>query len=105
MGTPGVRAMLPRLAPPSRESVLRMARPMGEQATLPRHPDLVDLFVAEGQDPTAAAALRAEVGVAVSPFALLSPHGWRRGARVRPDELRRVAMPTIVVWGDREPLG
>jgi pimeloyl-ACP methyl ester carboxylesterase len=41
----------------------------------------------------------------VSPFALLSPSGFRRQSRVRADELRQVAMPTLVVWGEREPLG
>jgi 2-hydroxy-6-oxonona-2,4-dienedioate hydrolase len=105
MGTPGLGALLSRLAPPSRKSVLRMARPMGEHATLPRHPDLIDLFVVEGRDPAAVAAFRAEVRVLVSPFALISPSGFRRRARLRPDELRKVSMPTLVLWGDREPLG
>ena len=41
----------------------------------------------------------------VSPFALLTPSGFRRRSRLRPDELRQVAMPTLVVWGEHEPLG
>ena len=41
----------------------------------------------------------------VSPFALLSPSGFRRHSRVRPDELRQLAMPTLVVWGEQDPLG
>jgi pimeloyl-ACP methyl ester carboxylesterase len=41
----------------------------------------------------------------VSPFALLSPSGWRRQGRMRPDDLRRLAMPTLVLWGERDPVG
>jgi pimeloyl-ACP methyl ester carboxylesterase len=86
MGTPGVGALLSRV-PSSPTSVLRFARFMGEEATLAAHPDLVDLFVVAGRDPLAISALRAEVRVLVSPFALLSHSGWRRRSRVRPDEL------------------
>lgn len=103
--TPGVGELLSRLAPPSPKSVLRLASFMGEKATLAGHPDLVDLLVAVGRDPIADRAAKAEFRVLVSPFALLSPSGFRRRSRVRPDELRRVAMPTLLVWGEREPLG
>jgi pimeloyl-ACP methyl ester carboxylesterase len=41
----------------------------------------------------------------ISPFALLSPSGWRHRARMPPDELRRLAMPTLVLWGERDPVG
>ncbi len=67
--------------------------------------DLVDLLVAVGRDPIADRAVRAEFRVLVSPFALLSPSGFRRRSRVRPDELQQVAMPTLVLWGEQEPLG
>jgi pimeloyl-ACP methyl ester carboxylesterase len=104
MATPGVGALLSRV-PPSPKSVLRFARFMGERATLAAHPDLVDLFVVAGRDPLAVSALRAEVRELVSPFALLTPSGFRRHSRVRPDELRQLAMPTLLIWGEREPLG
>jgi pimeloyl-ACP methyl ester carboxylesterase len=105
IATPGVGELLSRLAPPSPKSMLRFASFMGEKTTLARHPDLVDLMVAAGRDPIAASGARTEVRVLVSPFALLSPSGFRRRSRVRPDELRQVAMPTMVVWGEQEPLG
>jgi pimeloyl-ACP methyl ester carboxylesterase len=104
MGTPGVGALLSRV-PPSPKSVLRLAKSLGERATLAAHPDLVDLFVVVGRDPLAASALRAEARAMVSPFALLSASGFRRRARVRSDELRRLAVPTLLIWGEREPLG
>ena len=105
VATPGVGALLSRLAPPSPKSVLRLASVMGEQATLARHPDLIDLLVAMGRDPVTDRAAKAEIRVLVSPFALLSPSGFRGRSRVRPDELRQVAMPTLMVWGERDPLG
>jgi pimeloyl-ACP methyl ester carboxylesterase len=105
IATPGVGELLSRLVPPSPKSLLRFASFMGEQATLAAHPDLVDLMVAAGRDPIAASGARAEVRVLVSPFALLTPSGFRRHAHARPNELHRLAMPTLVVWGEREPLG
>jgi pimeloyl-ACP methyl ester carboxylesterase len=105
VATPGVGALLPRLAPSSPKSVLRLARVMGEQATLAGHPDLIDLLVALGRDPVTDRVARAELRVLISPFALLSRSGFRGRSRVRPDELRQVAMPTLIVWGERDPLG
>jgi len=104
LGTPGVGSLLSRV-PPSHSSVLRLAGFMGERETLAARPELVDLFMVAGRDPVAASALRAEVRVLISPFAVLSHSGWRRATRVRRDELRRVATPTLLLWGEREPLG
>ncbi len=105
IATPGAGELLSRLVRPSRKSVLRFARFMGEQATLANYPDLVDLFVATRRDHIADMAGRAEIRALASPFALLSPSGFRRRSRLRPDELRGVAMPTLVLWGEHEPLG
>ena len=102
---PGMGELLSRLVPPSPKSVLRFARFVGEKATLAAHPDLVDLMVATGRDPIAAASARAEIRVLVAPFALLSPSGFRRHSSVQPDELRQLAMATLVVWGEQDPLG
>ena len=105
IGTPGMGKLLSRLVPPSRTAVLRFAGLMGEKATLATHPELVDLMVATGRDSIAASSARAEIRVLVSPFALLSPSGFRRHSRVRPDELHQLAMPTLMVWGEQDPLG
>jgi pimeloyl-ACP methyl ester carboxylesterase len=105
VGTPGLGQLLSRLAPPSPKSVLRLASSVGEKGTLARYPDLVDLLVAAGRDPITDRAAKAEFRALISPFALLSPSGWRRRARLRPDELRRLTMPTLVLWGERDPVG
>lgn len=104
MATPGVGDLLARV-PPSRKSVLQFARFMGERETLSAHPDLVDLFLVAQRDPLAVSAVRAEVRVLVSPLALLSRSGWRRRSRVRADEVRKLSVPTLLLWGEREPLG
>lgn len=106
IATPGLGGLLSRLVPPTPKSMLRFARLVAaEEATLAGHPDLVDLLVAVGRDPIADRAFRAELRVFISPFALLSPSGFRRRARVRSDELAQVAMPTLLVWGEHEKLG
>jgi pimeloyl-ACP methyl ester carboxylesterase len=105
MATPALGAVLRRLVPPSPASFMRLARAVGEGETIGAHPDLIDLVVAVARDPTAQQATRAEFRALVSPFALLSRNGFRRHDRVRPEDLRRLAMPTSVVWGERDPLG
>ena len=61
--------------------------------------------MALGRDPVTDRAAKAEIRLLVSPFALLSRSGFRGRSRVRPGELRQVAMPTLIVWGERDPLG
>jgi pimeloyl-ACP methyl ester carboxylesterase len=98
--TPVVGQLLSRLAPPSPKSTLRFAHHVAREGeTLARHPDLVDLLVAAGRDPITDRVSKAELRVFASPL------GYRRRSRVRPDELRQLAMPTLVIWGEHEPLG
>jgi len=98
--TPVVGQLLSRLAPPSPTSILRFAHHVArEKEPLARHPDLVDLLVAAGRDPITDHASKAELRLFVSPF------GFRRRSRLRPDELRQLAMPTLLIWGESEPLG
>jgi pimeloyl-ACP methyl ester carboxylesterase len=105
-GTPGLAELLAQLAPPSPKAVLRFAHHAArEGATLARYPDLVDLLAASLRDPIADRTSRTEERVFVSPLALVSASGFRRRARLGADELRRLAMPTLVIWGAQEPLG
>ncbi|MGH3877922.1 MAG: alpha/beta fold hydrolase [Actinophytocola sp.] len=104
--TPGAGDLLSRLMRPTPKSMLKFADQVaGEKTTLAAHPDLVDLLVAAGRDPVTDRAARAELRMFVSPFALLSRSGFRRRSSVRPDELSRLAMPTLLMWGKDERLG
>jgi pimeloyl-ACP methyl ester carboxylesterase len=98
--TPVVERLLSRLAPPSPTSILRFAHHIArEKETLARYPDLIDLLVAAGRDPITDQVSKAELRAFVSPF------GFRRRSRMRPDELRQLAVPTLLIWGEYEPLG
>jgi pimeloyl-ACP methyl ester carboxylesterase len=85
--------------------VLQFANFMGEKETLARYPDLIDLLVAGRLNPVANQVAGQEFRLLISPCALLTPSGFRHRSRVRLDELRQVAMSTLVIWGDRDPLG
>jgi pimeloyl-ACP methyl ester carboxylesterase len=105
ISTPGLGSLLSRLAPPSRESVLKIAEFVGEKETLLRYPEVVDLLGAVAADPIAGRATTNEFRALISPFALLTRSGFRRRGRVHADDLRGLAMPTLVLWGDRDPVG
>ena len=97
MATPVVGALLARVKP-NAAMIVRMMASMGEKDTIVRHPELLATLVATGRDPDATAVNRAELR------AVLGPLGFRRSALVRAEELRRVRAPTLLIWGDRDPV-
>jgi pimeloyl-ACP methyl ester carboxylesterase len=99
MAAPVVGDLLARVVKPNARMVVRLMSSMGEKDTIVRHPDLIESMVAAGRDPIASAVNLAELRAGTSPF------GFRRSLRVHPDELRRLTVPTLVVWGDRDPVG
>ncbi len=105
MATPVLFRSVQRVSPPSSHSSLQFAKMMGEGDTLVDHPDLIDLMVAAGKDPIIANTNVNEARAIISPLALVTPSGFRRDLRLRPGELGRVSARTLLIWGDREPLG
>ena len=99
MAAPVAGDLLPRLVKPSAKMVVRMMSSMGEGETILRHPDLIDAIVAAGRDPIAAATDHAELR------AILTPLGFRRSLRVQPSELQELTVPTLLIWGDHDPVG
>lgn len=93
--------LLARAVKPNEKLVVRFMASMGENDTIVRYPDLLEALVAAGTDPVAAAANFAEHRAIISP---LSPR-FRRALRVHPDELRGLTMPTLMIWGDHDPIG
>ena len=86
-----------RLQQPSREAVLDVAEIFGEREAMQDHPAFVDAIAAH-------VAESAETGF--TEFnAVGSIRGWRPSIRLGEDELAALEPPTLVVWGDRDPLG
>jgi pimeloyl-ACP methyl ester carboxylesterase len=98
MATPLLGQVLSRTMKPGRRMLMRLMSSMGEAETILRYPDLLDSLVDAAHDPVATAANVAEFQ------ALLSPLGPRTAVRIRPDDLRRVAVRTLMIWGDRDPV-
>lgn len=98
MATPVLGQLLTRAVKPGRRMLLRLMSSVGERDTIVRHRDLLDSLVDAAHDPVASAANVAELQ------ALLSPFGTRRAARIRPDDLRRLTVPTLMIWGDHDPV-
>ena len=99
MTTPVIGDVLARVVKPNPKMVVRLLSSVGEKDTIVRHPDLIESVVAAGRDPIASAANLAELR------AVISPGGFRPSARVSPDDLRRLTVPTLLVWGDHDPVG
>jgi pimeloyl-ACP methyl ester carboxylesterase len=91
--------VLPRVVKPNRKLLVRLMASMGEKDTIVRYPELIESLVAAAREPVAAAANLAELR------AVLSPLGFRPTARLEPDALRQLSVPTLLIWGDRDPVG
>jgi len=98
MATPVLGDLLARRVKPGRRTLLRLMSSMGEQDTIVAHPDLLDSLIAGARDPVASAANQAEVR------ALMSPIGWRKSMRITAQDLRALAVPTLMIWGDHDPV-
>jgi len=98
MATPALGRLLRRVVRPDRRMMRRLLATMGEGDTILQHPALLDSLVDAARDPLAVRANAAELR------AFLSPLGVRPATRIRPDELRRIARPTLMIWGDHDPV-
>ena len=75
-----------------------MMASVGEAETIVRHPDLLDSLVAGARDPVASRANLAELR------ALIARGSFRPGMRLSHEELRQLSVPTLMIWGDRDPV-
>jgi pimeloyl-ACP methyl ester carboxylesterase len=88
-----------QMPPPSPETVVRNMSVFGEAETIVNYPDQIDALVAAGHDRLASSVSIAELRT------LISPTGWQPQLVVSPDELGALKVPTMLIWGDRDPLG
>jgi pimeloyl-ACP methyl ester carboxylesterase len=91
--------LVARVVKPNATMLVRLMSSMGEKDTIVRYPDLIEALVAAGKDPIASAVNLAELRAAISSF------GFRRSMPLQPDELRRLSVPTLLIWGDHDPVG
>jgi len=98
VATPVLGQLVSRTLKPNRRALIRLMAMMGERDTIVRHPDLLDSLLDSARDPVATAANVAELQ------ALLSPFGPRPSTRIRAEELRRLSVPTMMIWGDHDPV-
>jgi pimeloyl-ACP methyl ester carboxylesterase len=98
VATPGAGPP-PEMPPPSTESVIHSMTIFGEGDTIARYPEQLEAMVAAGYDQLLDGARLAELR------ALIAPTGWQPALAVRPDELRAVTVPTLLIWGEQDPLG
>ena len=96
--TPGIGDLMVRAVKPGRRMLLKMMASVGEAETIVRHPDLLESLVAGARDPVATRANLAELR------ALISPRGFRPSMRLSREDLRRLAVPTLMIWGDHDPV-
>jgi pimeloyl-ACP methyl ester carboxylesterase len=99
MITPGIGSLMRRVKP-NPKSVIQMMGFFGEGETVADHPEQIEVQVAAGSDPVVAQANLAEmraVGTALG--------GVRREFQLQPDELARLNVPTLIAWGEHDPIG
>jgi pimeloyl-ACP methyl ester carboxylesterase len=100
MVIPGVGSLMNRLVKPSERSVVRMMSFFGEGETVVDHPEQIEAQLVAGSDPVVAQANLAEmraVGTALGEV--------RRGSRLQRDELWGLHVPTLIAWGEHDPIG
>jgi len=97
MGSPVIGKVM-RLKKPDRAMMLKIMSTMGEDGSFDRHPDLLESLVAGAHDPVAEAANVAELR------ALLDLGGIRSSMRFTPETLRGITVPTLMIWGVRDPV-
>lgn len=84
---------------PSRETVIQTMTGMGEGETIAQYPELLDAMVAAGRDATTGRARLEELQT------LIAADGWQPAAQTPLEELEDLEPPTLLIWGQSDPLG
>lgn len=89
----------PPMPRPTSESVVQSMAAMGEADTIVKYPEHIEALVAAAQDQMAGEASLTELR------ATISPSGWQRAVAMETAELAGLKAPTLMLWGDHDPLG
>jgi pimeloyl-ACP methyl ester carboxylesterase len=87
------------LMPANESTVVKMMKMVGEGKTIVKYPMMVQALAASNNDPLAAKAARTEYA------AFLNLLGFKTNMKIRTGDLAKLSMPTLVIWGDHDPLG
>jgi pimeloyl-ACP methyl ester carboxylesterase len=89
----------PPMPPPSPYTVIQSMAGMGEGDTITKYPAQIEAMVAAAKDPITGRASLDELKV------LISADGWQPGVETPIEELGKLKAPTLLIWGDKDPLG
>jgi 2-hydroxy-6-oxonona-2,4-dienedioate hydrolase/4,5:9,10-diseco-3-hydroxy-5,9,17-trioxoandrosta-1(10),2-diene-4-oate hydrolase len=89
----------PQMPPPSRETVVQSMGIFGEAETIVNYPDQIEAMVVAGSDQLTTKTRLAELR------ALISPTAWQPALAMRREELQELSVPTLLIWGEHDPLG
>ena len=98
LATPGIGDIMARI-PANENSVVQMMGLVGEADTIVKYPMMIKALAASNNDPLASSATRTEYA------AFLNLFGFRPEMKIGFDELAGLEMPTLVIWGDHDPVG
>lgn len=96
---PVLRSILTRLQKSNEQGVLNQFEMFGERETIQTYPSLIEAVVAQNRNPRSDDVVLSEFNVA------LTLRGWRRSARLQEEELTELSQPTLVIWGENDPIG
>lgn len=98
MATPIIGDIMARI-PANEKTVVQMMGMMGEKDTIVKYPKMIEALAASNNDPLASKASRTEFS------AFLNLLGFRPNMKIRTDDLAKLKMPTLVIWGEHDPVG
>ena len=98
MGTPIIGDIIARL-PANEKTIINIMGVVGEKRTIVDYPHIIEALAAANNDPVASKANQAEMSAIVNLF------GWKSEMKIGKAELGRLAMPTLLIWGERDPVG
>lgn len=96
---PVLNRLLVRLQESSEDGVIKQFEMFNERETIQGYPSLIQAILAQDRNPRS-------VDVALSEFRLSQTlGGWSTSIRLRENELTDIQQPTLVLWGENEPIG
>lgn len=98
MVTPGIGDLM-SLMPANEGMVVQMMGMMGEKDSIVKYPMLIEAMAAASHDPVASRTTRAEYA------AFLDFRGFKPDMKIREEDLARLTMPALVIWGEHDPVG